>query len=66
MYGGAIPRALLFSVLSTALVALLYYVPGTSYWGKVWRHPFVYSQLAFMISFVLVFRSNFSYGVCIF
>lgn len=37
-YGSAIPRTLLASILSTALAALLFYIPGIGYfqgWGHV-------------------------------
>lgn len=54
LYGSAIPRALPLTILSTALVALLFYVPGIDYWQEAWRHPYVYSALEFIISFILV------------
>jgi predicted membrane chloride channel (bestrophin family) len=60
--GSAIPRTLPFAILSTALVALLYYIPGIDYWISVWRHPAVYSDLTFVIGFSLVFRTNIAHS----
>ncbi|KAL4436630.1 hypothetical protein ABPG75_003769 [Micractinium tetrahymenae] len=61
-YGSAIPRTLLASILSTALAALLFYVPGKDYFQGVWRHPYPYQLFAFLAGFILVFRSNLGYA----
>lgn len=48
VYGSAIPRTLLASILSTALAALLFYVPGKEYfqgWGP-WPAYFLCTQLS--------------------
>ncbi|KAL4435251.1 hypothetical protein ABPG77_001933 [Micractinium sp. CCAP 211/92] len=61
-YGSAIPRTLLASILSTALAAFLFYIPGKNYFQGLWRHPYPYQLFAFLVGFILVFRSNLAYA----
>ena len=62
LYGSAVPRAAPFAALSAGLAALLHFYPGAEYFEALWRHPYPYQLFAFIVGFILVFRSNYGYS----
>lgn len=63
LYGSALPRSFFWSFFSGALTVLFWFVPERNgeYWKRSFDHPYAYQVLAFIIGFVVVFRSNLSY-----
>ncbi|KAK9805550.1 hypothetical protein WJX72_004682 [[Myrmecia] bisecta] len=59
-YGSAFPRALIFSGISVAITAVLFVCKHDELRSD-WLHPYPYQIFAFIVGFVIVFRSNLSY-----
>eukprot|EP01024_Parvocaulis_polyphysoides_P014826 TRINITY_DN16220_c0_g1_i2.p1 TRINITY_DN16220_c0_g1~~TRINITY_DN16220_c0_g1_i2.p1 ORF type:complete len:459 (+),score=57.88 TRINITY_DN16220_c0_g1_i2:128-1504(+) len=77
LYGSAFPRALPFALLSTGITLILKLVadhtddsmanhkrfPGEDQWLlELWHHPYPYQTFAFVVGFIIIFRSNFGYA----
>eukprot|EP00892_Ulva_mutabilis_P004192 jgi/Ulvmu1/2144/UM129_0003.1 len=62
MYGSAFPRALPFSLSSAAIAGLLAAFFPTSTTWELFKHPYPFQTFAFVAGFMIVFRSNLSYG----
>eukprot|EP01023_Acetabularia_acetabulum_P020213 TRINITY_DN20429_c0_g2_i1.p1 TRINITY_DN20429_c0_g2~~TRINITY_DN20429_c0_g2_i1.p1 ORF type:complete len:458 (+),score=86.68 TRINITY_DN20429_c0_g2_i1:226-1599(+) len=76
LYGSAFPRALPFALLSTAITLLLklladpiddghknHRFEGDDQWLlELWNHPYPYQAFAFVVGFIIIFRSNFGYA----
>ncbi|CAD7699638.1 unnamed protein product [Ostreobium quekettii] len=68
IYGSAFPRTLPFALVSGVITLILEWtvaedkdgVPSTA--RRWWEHPYPYQTFAFIVGFMLVFRSNFGYG----
>ena len=60
MYGSAFPRSFPFAALRAALTALFYLTIQTPDEGW-WRHPYPYQIFAYIVGFIVIFRSNFGY-----
>ncbi|KAL0045047.1 hypothetical protein WJX82_006316 [Trebouxia sp. C0006] len=61
MYGSAFPRSLIFSIISTSITVALYLTKERQLYDD-WRHPYPYHIFAFIVGFIVVFRSQLSYG----
>lgn len=61
LYGSAIPRTLIFSAVSTGIAAILYATKQIDIYDD-WRHPYPFQGFAGIVGFIIVFRSNLSYG----
>eukprot|EP01025_Chloroclados_australasicus_P030869 TRINITY_DN3106_c0_g1_i1.p1 TRINITY_DN3106_c0_g1~~TRINITY_DN3106_c0_g1_i1.p1 ORF type:complete len:491 (-),score=51.58 TRINITY_DN3106_c0_g1_i1:2910-4268(-) len=75
LYGSAFPRALPFAVLSTVISLMLKlfldpvddsennhrFAGDDQYVLELWNHPYPYQAFAFIVGFIIVFRSNFGY-----
>lgn len=59
--GSAIPRALPFATYGALLAWCLKHFAG-DYIESQWKHPFPYQAYAFIVGFLIVFRSNFGYA----
>lgn len=60
VYGSAFPRALPFSLLSALLAGLLRAYASEAVDSQL-RHPYPYQAFAFIVGFMIVFRSNLGY-----
>eukprot|EP01023_Acetabularia_acetabulum_P024927 TRINITY_DN2394_c0_g1_i2.p1 TRINITY_DN2394_c0_g1~~TRINITY_DN2394_c0_g1_i2.p1 ORF type:complete len:530 (+),score=43.52 TRINITY_DN2394_c0_g1_i2:220-1809(+) len=66
LYGSAFPRAVPFALLSMLITLLLkvFMDPthaSNQYINTLWEHPYPFQTFAFIVGFVIVFRSNFGY-----
>ncbi|KAL0039987.1 hypothetical protein WJX79_001551 [Trebouxia sp. C0005] len=61
LYGSAFPRSLIFSVISTSITVALYVTKERQLYDD-WRHPYPYHIFAFIVGFIVVFRSQLSYA----
>lgn len=63
-YGSALPRTLPVALVTATYAFLLSYL-----WAEParqwWLHPYAYSPFSLVLSFILVFRSNFGYQRCL-
>eukprot|EP00210_Caulerpa_lentillifera_P008077 g7712.t1 len=69
IYGSAFPRCLPFAILSGTITLVLELTVGKaanfedeSEARSWWRHPYPFQTYAFIVGFMLVFRSNFGYS----
>eukprot|EP00775_Hariotina_reticulata_P003540 gene3540-3809_t len=61
VYGSALPRALAPALLSGLVTLVLLLASSSTDINHLWAHPFAYQPFAFIVSFVLAFRSNYAY-----
>ncbi|CAD7698726.1 unnamed protein product [Ostreobium quekettii] len=68
IYGSAFPRTIPFALISGVIALILEWTVGEDKDGRPstarewWQDPYPYQTFAFIVGFMLVFRSNFGYG----